>query len=331
MADAGWHLVQVGCGGFGRYHLQVWRKHPAVAQVTVLGRDLARLAPLEAELGCAVTTDPAVLATADLVDLVTPPDTHYALASAALAQGRPTIVEKPPCRTAAEARRLAELAGAIPLYCVQNLCWSPVWQRVKELLASGVIGQPRLSLWPVLTDQRRLLTGGDFRSEAARGGGALLDGAIHYAYLVPWVLGAPIRAVTAWAGQLAASPPAGEDTGLAVWQVGEGVAQLTYSWAVADPPRSAAATLIGDKGTLLVPRSAKQPLELLQGRQVHQLDLGPWQTTSRNDLGNCLGHYLDCARQQAAPQTSWAAAVQAQEVIEATLAAAASGHRQVVP
>lgn len=322
------HVVLLGASGFGRYHLQAWRKHPDVERLTIVGRDPARLAALAAEFGVAATHDLAVLHEADLVDICTPPDTHDALARIALAAGRATIVEKPPCRTADQAMLLGDEHPDASLHCVMNQRFSPLWRRAREVIAAGAIGRPRLSLWPVLTNQLPLMTGGDFRSDAARGGGAMLDGAFHLAYLAPWVLGAPIAAVSGWCGQLAATPPAGEDTGLAVWEMAGQVAQVTYSWAVADAPRSPAATIIGDEATLVVPRSAKLPLERLANRASEELDLAGYRTMPRNDLANCLGHYAAVSWGHAAAEAVWDEAVAAQRVIEATVRAAADGRRR---
>lgn len=326
------HVVLIGgSGGFGRYHLQAWRKHPRVDRLTIVGRDAERLQAVAAEFDVPATTDLRTLALGDLVDVCTPTDTHFELAMQALALDRPTIVEKPPCRTAAQAVDLVKRAGPVPLCCVMNHRFAPHWRRARELVAAGAIGRHRLSLWPVLTDQTRLMTGDDFRADAARGGGALLDGAFHLAYLVPWVLGRPIRAVTAWAGRLAVAPPAGEETGLAVWELDEGVAQLSYSWAVPYAPRLPAAVLCGDLATLLVPRSAKQPLELLTANGVVEPGLGEWRTKPRNDLANCLGHYLESITTQTGPEATWDEAVTAQRVIEATELVAREGRRMVLP
>lgn len=88
------HVVLIGGSGFGRYHLQIWRKHPRVSALTVVGRNPDSLAATAAEFDVAVSTDlAAALDQADLVDVVTPTDTHAALARQALDHGRPTLVE----------------------------------------------------------------------------------------------------------------------------------------------------------------------------------------------------------------------------------------------
>lgn len=326
------HVVLVGGFGHGHHHLQVWRKHPDVTRLTIVGRSAEKLAPLVDQYAVEVSTDlAAALAQADLADICTPTDTHSLLAGVALAASVPTIVEKPPCRTVAEARALAAQAGDTPLYCVLNYRFAPVWRRVRELVNWGAIGRPKLSLWPVLADNRALMLGDQFRADAARGGGALLDGAFHLLDLMPWVLGAPLTAVSAWLGRLAAKEPAGEDTALAIYELaGAGVAQLTYSWAVPNPARSPAATLVGDEATLLVPRSAKQPLELLRERQSSELDLGQFTSWPRNELGNCLSHLLAAAKTRTRPEVTWDDAVHIQTVVERTELAAATGARQTL-
>jgi len=319
-------VVLVGGSGHGFNHLQVWRKLAGLSALTVVGRDAEHLAEIGAQHGVATTTDlAAALVGADLVDISTPTDSHFDLATQALAAGVPTIVEKPPCRTAAQAAELAALAGETPLACVLNYRWSPVWLRARELVAWGAIGRPLLSIWPVLADNRHLMVGDNFRANAARGGGALLDGAFHIVGLMPWVLGRPMTAVSAWLGQLASVAPAGEDTALAIFEHEGGAAQLTYSWAVPNPARLPAATLIGTEATLLVPRSAKQPIELIRDRETSEVDLGDYRTMPRNDLANALTRFASDPK--AAAAESWDAAVAIQRLTEACEQAAASGAR----
>ena len=267
----------------------------------------------------------AALDGADLVDIATPTDTHFDLARQAVTAGIPTIVEKPPCRSAEQARELAAAAGDTPLACVLNYRCSPVWLRARELVARGAIGRPLLSMWPVLADNRHLMVGDGFRADAARGGGALLDGAYHIVGLIPWVLGVPLRAVSAWLGRLASQPPAGEDSVMAVYEHDGGAAQLTYSWAVPNSARMPAATLVGTDATLLVPRSAKQPLELIRDRETSEVDLGEYRKLPRNDLANALTQFAEDPA--AAAAKSWAAAVSIQRMVELTEQAGLDGQR----
>jgi predicted dehydrogenase len=325
-------VVLVGGSGHGFHHLQAWRKHPGVASLTVVGRDASRLDAMAGEFGVSVSTDlAAAAAQADLVDICTPTDTHSFLARISLEAGVPTIVEKPPCRTVAEAEALAAVNPDVPLYCVLNYRFSPVWLRVRELIAWGSIGRPKLALWPVLADNRQLMVGDQFRADAARSGGALLDGAFHLIDLMPWVIGQPLRAVTAVMRRLAVKAPAGEDTALAVFEHDDCLSQLTYSWAVPNPTRLPAATLIGDEATLLVPRSAKQPIELVRNRESSEVDLGKHKVLPRNDLANCLYHFVDCARGVGPCSARWSDGVAAQRVVETTTRAAEEGRRLELP
>ncbi|KAL2018010.1 hypothetical protein VTK56DRAFT_1326 [Thermocarpiscus australiensis] len=86
-----------------------------------------------------------VLADPDVHVLVlcTPPDTHAALARAALAAGKHVLVEKPFVPTAAEAAELAALARARGrVLCVyQNRRWDADFLTVRRLLAEGTLGR----------------------------------------------------------------------------------------------------------------------------------------------------------------------------------------------
>ncbi|KAK4100197.1 NAD(P)-binding protein [Parathielavia hyrcaniae] len=79
----------------------------------------------------------------DLVVLCTPPNTHYALARAALDAGKHVLVEKPFVPTRAEADALANLARARGrVLCVyQNRRWDSDFLTVRKLLADGALGR----------------------------------------------------------------------------------------------------------------------------------------------------------------------------------------------
>ena len=316
-------VVLVGAGRHAMIHLLAWRKVPGV-QVIVVARRPERLAEVAAEYGAETSTDlDAALDGADRADICTPPDTHAHLARRALAAGVPTIVEKPAARTVDEALALADSAGSVPLACMLNNRYSKLWRRARDLVRMRLIGDPLISLWPVLADNRRLFEAPDFRADAARGGGVLLDGAIHLIDLIPWVLSQPLVAATPWLGHLSSQPPAGEDTALVSFEHVGGVAQLIYSWSVPLPTRLPAATLIGTEGTLLVPRSAKLPFELIRDRETIEHGMGEYTNMSRNDLGNAIARFAEDPA--AAAAETWEQAIAAQTVVERCEAAANTG------
>src|ERR1700729_1640729 len=85
-----------------------------------------------------VLADPEVRAVA----IATPAATHFDLVRGALEAGKHVLVEKPLTPTVAEGVKLAELAqrSGLVLMCDHTYCYTPVVQRIRELIRSGEIG-----------------------------------------------------------------------------------------------------------------------------------------------------------------------------------------------
>jgi predicted dehydrogenase len=87
----------------------------------------------------AVLANPAVTAVA----VATPAATHFDLVLAALEAGKHVLVEKPLTPSVAEARKLADVArrSGLVLMCDHTYCYTPVVQRIRDLIRSGHIGE----------------------------------------------------------------------------------------------------------------------------------------------------------------------------------------------
>ena len=130
----------IGAGTHGtRYLRHAARDVPGMAAVALCRRNAEAGQALARELDCRYHREPNDLIADPAVDGVlvcTPPSTHFALAAAVLAAGKPLLLEKPMTGTLAEAAQLAELdrAGtAPPLMLAQTLRWNPVIAQVKAL------------------------------------------------------------------------------------------------------------------------------------------------------------------------------------------------------
>ena len=86
-----------------------------------------------------VLADPAVTAVA----IATPAATHFDLVRSALEAGKHVLVEKPLTPSVAEGMKLAALArhSGLVLMCDHTYCYTPVVQRIRELIRSGQIGE----------------------------------------------------------------------------------------------------------------------------------------------------------------------------------------------
>ncbi|HPF69467.1 MAG TPA: Gfo/Idh/MocA family oxidoreductase [Candidatus Krumholzibacteria bacterium] len=129
----------IGAGSHGaRYLRHAAADVPGMAAVALCRRDPAAAAALAGALGVRAHADPqALIADPDVdgVIIVTPPSSHFALAAAVLAAGKPLLLEKPMTGTLDEAVRLAALDAAAehPLMLAQSLRWNPVIAQVRAL------------------------------------------------------------------------------------------------------------------------------------------------------------------------------------------------------
>jgi len=135
----------------------------------------------------ALAADPEV----DAIYVSTPHPFHAEGALLALEHGKHVLVEKPFTLNAAEARRVVDLAAAKGLVVLEAMWtrWLPHMIRVRELIASGALGEVRA----VLADHdQKLPADPAHRINAPElGGGALLDLGIYPVSFAWDVFGAP--------------------------------------------------------------------------------------------------------------------------------------------
>ncbi len=141
-------LAVVGAGYFSRFHYDAWRRIPEVEVVAVCDRD--RVKAREAAkpfTGAQVHDDVSRMldeTQPDLLDIVTPPESHAAPIEAACARGIAMICQKPLAPTHAEAENLAaraETAGVM-LVVHENFRFAPWFREAQRLLSSGALGDP---------------------------------------------------------------------------------------------------------------------------------------------------------------------------------------------
>lgn len=109
----------------------------------------------------------------DLVYVATPHSHHYQHARLAIEHGKPVLVEKAFTANAREAQELIDMAHERKVFITEAI-WTrymPLSLKVKELMASGVIGEPRIltaTLCYMMENKERII-----RPDLC--GGALLD------------------------------------------------------------------------------------------------------------------------------------------------------------
>jgi predicted dehydrogenase len=129
----------------------------------------------------------------DVVYVATPHPQHLALAMAAIEAGKPVLVEKAFTATLAGAEQVAAASRDRGVFCMEAM-WTrflPALVRVRELVASGEIGDPLL----VQADLGafRAYDPGSRLFDPLLGGGAILDLGVYVVSVAQHFLGDPDR------------------------------------------------------------------------------------------------------------------------------------------
>ena len=149
-------VAMIGYGFMGAAHSQGWRVAPrffdlpATPEMTLLvGRNGGSVASAAAKWGWSETANDwrEVLDRDDIdvVDIVTPGDSHAEIAIAALAAGKHVLCEKPLANTVEEAEAMAEAAAEAAsrgVYAMVGFTYRrvPAVTFLRDLIAEGVVG-----------------------------------------------------------------------------------------------------------------------------------------------------------------------------------------------
>jgi predicted dehydrogenase len=249
-------------------------------------------------------------ASVDAVAVVTPTNTHFEIAKAALEAGKHVLVEKPITTIVAEAAELVELAAKKNLILMVGhvFQYNASILALKELIANGELGAinylnfVRTNLGPVRTDVN-----------------ALWDLVSHDAYIMTDLLGAEPVAVSAL-GQAYLNDTV-EDVIFATFTfAGGAMAHVHASWL--NPRKTRQITAIGAKKMVLWDDlNTDQPIQIYDKRveqpSIDQLEgtyleyktmvVDGGTTTPNIELNQPLQseceHFLDCVETGAAPRS----------------------------
>ncbi|MFN2397199.1 MAG: Gfo/Idh/MocA family protein [Gemmatimonadaceae bacterium] len=248
------HIAFIGCGLATRMHSKTLASFPRVRRYYA-SRDAAKATEYNTRYKGSGSFGSYEAALADdrvdILVVVTPPSSHLELTVTALGSGKHVIVEKPPFLKSTDFDIVAEeqRRSGRRVFIAENYFYKPVAFRLRELIASGVIGEPLYLHVNALKQQ----TAGadDWRDNAAlSGGGALYEGGIHWINFVA-NLGPGVESARGLlAGRQAVVGR--EKSVLVVLHFDNGaVGTLSYSWEVPSPLRGLRVSRIyGTTGSL---------------------------------------------------------------------------------
>ena len=137
------NILQVGLGNFGKRHLEAWHRmglggHLHIAEMDLAKWDLTKTFNVSTDRLAKSLED--FLDRADIVDVVTPTDSHFAICQQAIERGKDVFVEKPMTMTSREGRELAGLAQRQGKLVQVGFYYRfhPISIRLKQEIAAGV-------------------------------------------------------------------------------------------------------------------------------------------------------------------------------------------------
>ena len=194
----------VGFGAWGQFHAQSITLNPQAQLAAIVAPSAAsREAAAKAYPAARIFSDHRQMLAEtklEIVDIVTPSNTHLEIATAALEAGCHVLLEKPMALTIEDCQaivRLAEERG-LRLAVGHEMRLSPLWREIKSIIDRGVIGAPQYVLVELLRKPYRLGASG-WRYDRDRVGSWVLEEPIHFFDLARWYLESAGEAVELYA------------------------------------------------------------------------------------------------------------------------------------
>jgi myo-inositol 2-dehydrogenase / D-chiro-inositol 1-dehydrogenase len=182
-----------GFGAWGQCHAQSIATNPHAQLVAIAApSDASREEASKRYPNAQVFADAEVMiekADFDLIDIVTPSNTHRRIAVKAMKHGKHVLLEKPMAIDLDDCRFIIETAkrNNVQLAIGHELRLSSQWGAIKSIIDRGTIGEPQYVLVELLRKPYRLGASG-WRYDAERVGSWVLEEPIHFFDLARWYL-----------------------------------------------------------------------------------------------------------------------------------------------
>jgi len=208
----------------------------------------------------------------DAVYVATPPDSHREYAVRVAHAGKPVYVEKPMARTALECEEMISACdeAGVGLFVAYYRRAMPRFTKVKELLDSGRIGQPRTVSIRNERPAQRETDHGEWRIDPqVSGGGYFVDLGSHILDVLDWLLG-PVTYAAGVATNRGRGYPA-EDLVAGVFSFHSGVEGVGV-WDYDSFQDKDQIEIIGTAGALRFSCFADEPLQLVTAQGVERIE-----------------------------------------------------------
>ncbi|WP_150123161.1 Gfo/Idh/MocA family protein [Haladaptatus sp. R4] len=323
----------IGTGAIAqRLHLPAYRKSEQVDLVAVCDVEEKKAATVAAEFGIgSYYTDYVEMLESGAVDAVSvclPNHLHKEVVCTALEHDVHVLCEKPISTSLTEADAMIDAADASDAFLMidQTERFNPVYEKTKELLEKGVIGD-------VLSVRSRFSHPGPegwsprstwFTDAATSGGGALIDIGVHNADLVNYLFGS-VSSLSGYSDTLSMDADV-EDTAVAALRFESG-ALGTFETAWRTDPESIEMQIVGEEGVIYVDKVAPS-LRLELGNDCGTVDVP---IPDRSKYDGPVEHFIQSAKANSEPTVTGRDGKRALEVVMAIYRSSESENRVHFP
>lgn len=240
-------IVVVGVRGFGKVHLRSLKG----VDVSIVERDESVVKDVTSTYrikSVYASYEEALKSDAEIIDLAVPHNLHRDFAIRAFEKGKHVIIEKPIAPTEEEAKEMIRSARShgLKLNVAEQYHFDPSLNRAASLIREGAIGRTQTI---IVRDQRIYDKSGWRAKSDSMGGGALIDGGIHYVHTM-LMLGGKYSNLISRVSK-GGSSLEGEDNSLSLFDFNNGSnGILYYSWTYRNPPSVPGFEIIGSEGSI---------------------------------------------------------------------------------
>lgn len=141
-------VAGIGAGYFAGFQYRAWNRIPGVKVTAMCNRHIEKAKPIMEECGIANHyvdyREMLDKEKPDIVDIITPPETHLEMCREAAIRGIHIICQKPLAPAYTEAEDIVRtVSGKNMRFMVhENWRFQPWYRKIKEMLQLGVIGEP---------------------------------------------------------------------------------------------------------------------------------------------------------------------------------------------
>ncbi len=307
MSNTQINIACIGAGYFAQFHLEAWKRIPEVNLVAICDQQQGKAAAFAEKYGIpkvyTQVDDLLEQEELDVIDIITPPETHFDLCEKAARKGVHIICQKPLAPTLDQATKMVQMIKdhGVRFMVHENWRFQPWYRQVKKMLNDGQIGPKIHSIYfrmrmgdgwspdayldrqPYFRDMPRLL---------------VYETGIHFIDTFRYLVG-EVESVYSDLRKLN-NNIAGEDCGLLLFKFQNGARGIwdanRFNESNHSKPRYTFGEMLleGDKGAIRLYSDGNITLQLLGKKEVRV----PYYHEDKNFAGDCVHalqqHFVYC-------------------------------------